>query len=412
MRFVPLSASYASRNTPRSPAIFSWLPRVVMTGDGHVYTLWQEIVFSGGTHGGEIFFARSTDGGANFAEPQNLFNTTNGAGKGRLTRRYWHNGSLDLAAGPGHGLYAAWTEYQGPLRVSRSTDAGQTWSEPVLVAGGEAELPARGPTLAVGPGGRIHLAWTLGEDPAADIHYASSDDSAETFTDPTNPSSRKVSRKESLWPVSTRRHDLSEAIRDPASFAHAHADAETFTDAPKPSSRKPARAIRDPASSARAHADAPKLAVHTDGTVHLAWMESPKGPLKQYRIRYTRRDPGAEDFQEPRTISTPLPENFDSAGFPHLALDADGDPYVLFDLFTSRSNRGTGLGMTWSDHEGESFANPVAIPRGGEKVEGINGSLQGLLMDKLAVTPDGDIIAINSTFDHVHASFVWLMRTR
>ncbi len=50
-------------NVSKSPRIFSWRPRMVMAPGGgrEMYLLWQEIVFSGGTHGGEIFFARSSD---------------------------------------------------------------------------------------------------------------------------------------------------------------------------------------------------------------------------------------------------------------------------------------------------------------------------------------------------------------
>lgn len=44
-------------NVSRSPAIFSWLPRLSLSAahPTEVYVLWQEIVFSGGSHGGEIF---------------------------------------------------------------------------------------------------------------------------------------------------------------------------------------------------------------------------------------------------------------------------------------------------------------------------------------------------------------------
>lgn len=76
-------------NVSRSPAIFSWLPRIVLAND-HVHVIWQEIVFSGGTHGGEIFFARSTDGGATFADPVNLSRSINGDGKGGAAQpRSW-----------------------------------------------------------------------------------------------------------------------------------------------------------------------------------------------------------------------------------------------------------------------------------------------------------------------------------
>ena len=98
-------------NVSRSPRIFSWLPRIVIaSGDASVvHILWQEIIFSGGSHGGEIYFARSTDGGRSFSDPLNLSNTPAGDGKGRLTRDLWHNGSLDLVMGPEGNLYAAWT---------------------------------------------------------------------------------------------------------------------------------------------------------------------------------------------------------------------------------------------------------------------------------------------------------------
>lgn len=337
-------------NVSRSPDIFSWLPRLIMRDADHVFVLWQEIIFSGGSHGGEILFARSTDGGRSFSEPVNLSNTPNGAGKGRLTERYWHNGSLDLATGPEDALYAAWTEYQGPLKLRRSTDAGRAWSDPMIIAGGEGQLPARGPAVTVGPDERVHLAWTVGEDPAADIRYAVSDDGGRTFPDP--------------------------------------------------------RAV----AASDAHADAPKVAVHRDGTVHLAWMESPGDPFRNYEIRYTRKRPDAEDFPEGRTVSAPLPDGFAGAGFPNLELDSKGNPLVLFELFRGRSRRGGGLGLACSGDGGQSFTAPTLVPRGTKSEAPVNGSRQGLLMDKLAVDPGGGVTLVNSTFEEGKASHVWLVR--
>src|SRR6185369_552618 len=89
-------------NVSRQPETFSWLPRLALAPDapGNIFVLWQEIIFSGGSHGGEILFARSGDGGRSFTEPVNLSKSVGGDGKGRINRDYWHNGSLDLAAGP------------------------------------------------------------------------------------------------------------------------------------------------------------------------------------------------------------------------------------------------------------------------------------------------------------------------
>src|SRR5690606_37111658 len=138
-------------NVSRTPEVFSWLPRIVVSGRD-VFVLWQEIVFSGGSHGGEMFFARSSDGGATFGEPINLSRSIGGDGKGRFTKERWQNGSFDLALAPDGTLYAVWTEFYGQLWFASSTDGGASFSKPEQVAGSD-ELPARAPSLAVAADG-------------------------------------------------------------------------------------------------------------------------------------------------------------------------------------------------------------------------------------------------------------------
>jgi len=172
-------------NVSRSPATFSWLPRIAVdpARSGRVYLLWQEIIFSGGSHGGDILFAASHDGGKTFAAPLNLSRSIGGDGKGRLDRRTWSNGSLDLAVGADGTLFAAWTEYHGALWLARSFDGGRTLSAPRRIAGDDTR-PARGPALAAGPGGIVHLAWSVGEDPHAAIRIAASRDNGASFAAP------------------------------------------------------------------------------------------------------------------------------------------------------------------------------------------------------------------------------------
>jgi hypothetical protein len=161
-------------NVSRSPATFSWLPRIALAGN-RVFVLWQEIIFSGGSHGGDILFARSEDGGKTFSEPFNLSASAAGDGKGRITPDLWHNGSLDLALGPGGAVYAAWTEYEGALWFRRSTDGGVTFAQRVKI---QDATPARAPSLAV-TGRTVHLAWTDG-----DIHVATSTNGGASFGEP------------------------------------------------------------------------------------------------------------------------------------------------------------------------------------------------------------------------------------
>jgi hypothetical protein len=171
-------------NVSRSPDVFSWLPRVALSTQRpqDVYVLWQEIVFSGGPHGGEIFFARSRDGGATFEAPMNLTRTLYGEGKGRLAYDSWDNGSLDLVVSDRGDIYAAWTAWDGPLWLTRSGDGGETFDAPRVVEQGD-EHPARAPAIAA-MGDRVWLAWTTGEDPTADIRVATSHDGGKTFAQP------------------------------------------------------------------------------------------------------------------------------------------------------------------------------------------------------------------------------------
>ena len=336
-------------NVSKTPTIFSWLPRMALGSKGTLFVVWQEIVFSGGTHGGEIFFARSADAGKTFSEPRNLSNTTAGCGKGRLTRTRWHNGSLDIELGQKGELFVAWTEYEGPLRFSRSTDGGNTFSEPLHVAG-DARSPARAPALAVGPQGVLHLAWALGEDPSADIHLAFSHDAGRSFQAPQ---------------VVTRTNGYS---------------------------------------------DAPKLAVDGNGSVHLVHAERQTGFFGKAQIHYVRRQATSAVFGKSRALSVLRNRRASGAGadFPSLALDAAGRVYVLWEHVPDGFEPAHGLGFTASLDGGKTFS-PAVFIGDTRPAAGRNGSLQGKLMDKLAVQA-GQLAAVNSRFIAGKKSLVQLFR--
>ena len=339
-------------NVSRTPDVFSWLPRMVISDGepGSVYVLWQEIIFSGGSHGGEILFARSHDGGRTFNGPLNLSNSLAGDGKGRLTRRYWDNGSLDLVMGADGTLYAAWTEYDGALWFSRSTDRGESFATPLPIASGNIAGPARGPSLAVDSSNVVYLAWTVGENRGADIRIARSDDGGGSF-------------------------GLASVVLD-----------------------------------SRGHSDSPKIIVDNDGTVHLVYAESPDGPFEAYHIRYTQSRDGARTFSEPRDISSALPREHASSHYPSLARDGEDSLYVVWELYGDVRGRSRGLGFTSDSTDGGSFASASLVPGTVDAGLGDNGSRQGLLMRKLAVNRSGAIAVVNSTFKRGDASRVWLFR--
>lgn len=318
-------------NVSRSPAVFSWLPRIAVDPRQRVFVLWQEIIFSGGSHGGDILFARSEDGGETFSAPLNLSRSIAGDGKGRINKNSWHNGSLDLAVGADGALYVAWTEYEGRLWVRRSRDGGRTFSGRLRI---DDAKPARGPALAAGPHGVVYLAWTVG-DAAADIRVARSTDGGGSFG----------------APVIVHRSD--------------------------------------------GYSDAPKLAVDAAGTLHIVYAE-------RQRILYSRSTDGGRSFVSPRDIAG------SNAGFPALSVDGKGNLYVLWERFADGPVRPRGLELAVSHDGGASFTAPLLVRDSADA--GWNGSLQGLLMRKLAVNRHGALAIVNSSFQEKERSRIWLMR--
>lgn len=341
----------AAINVSGSPETFSWLPRIELAPDNPeaIYMIWQEIIFSGASHGGEMFFARSTDGGKSFNPPINISHSFGGDGKGRINKEVWHNGSYDLAVAPDGGIHVAWTEYDGMLWSARSNDGGKSFSKPQHIAGSR-DSPARAPALAVDGKGLIYLAWTTGENEGADILITRSEDKGATFARP-----------------------------------KAVAQSPTYS-------------------------DAPKLAVDAKDRLHLAFAESDGGPFGNYHVRYTRSFDGARSFEAPRNLSLPMPSGISGAAFPSLAVAADGKIVLTWELYPRKSARPRGLGIAWSRNGGDRFSPPGIVPHSADPDGGGNGSHQGLLMKKLAVNDQGAIAVVNSSLLPGLHSRVWLMR--
>ena len=176
------------------------LEREVITADparpGHAYAVWWErdplMPFVGSTHQ----FARTTDGGVTWSTPTTL----DAAPDGALDQ------SAEIHVLPNGSLLATFARFQiegtaavQKLFASRSTDQGETWSEPLEVASQPIQpyldpetgdqLPNQDLTFhsaAIAPDGTLYVAWDHASSPTTgEIDIVKSSDGGATWSGPT-----------------------------------------------------------------------------------------------------------------------------------------------------------------------------------------------------------------------------------
>jgi hypothetical protein len=284
-----------SVNVSRSPAVFSWLPRIATDSRQRVFVLWQEIVFSGGSHGGDILFARSEDGGRQFSAPLNLSSSIAGDGKGRIDTDSWHNGSLDLALDTDGALYVAWTEYEGTLWVRRSSDGGRTFSGRLRI---DDAKPARGPALALGPKGVVYLAWTVGDE-TADIRVARSTDGGGSFGAPV---------------IVQRSRGYSDAPKlgvDAAGALHVvYSERQRILYS---RSTDGARSFAAPRDISATNAGFPALSLDGRGSLYVLWEQFADDPVRPRGLRLAVSNDGGGTFTAPVLVPDSADEGWNGS---------------------------------------------------------------------------------------------------
>jgi hypothetical protein len=124
-----------------------------------------------------VWMSRSTDGGRTW-EPNRPIYTDPTCPCCRTSVAVTGDGTI----------YVAWRAIlPGDVRdvvVTRSSDGGRTWAEPVRVRADDWVYPGcphAGPSLEVDAKGDVHVAWWTGKEGEAGVYYARSTDGARSF---------------------------------------------------------------------------------------------------------------------------------------------------------------------------------------------------------------------------------------
>lgn len=155
---------------------------MAIDGSGRIYVAWLDSRFAsedelGASH---VVIARSDDEGATWTQPI-LVDESRSCECCRVA----------LATAPDGTVYLAWRKILEPgvrdMVISRSTDGGETWSDPSLVFADDWEVdycPDAGPSLVVENNDEINLAWWTGAKGKAGVKFTRSTDGGDSFSDP------------------------------------------------------------------------------------------------------------------------------------------------------------------------------------------------------------------------------------
>lgn len=153
--------------TPHDGAAFS--PRVALDSGEGVNIVWGDAK----DPQGKVAFVRSTDQGASFTPILDVSRSSGNASE------------PEIAVGPDDAINVVWEDTapgQSVIMYSRSTDAGVTFSEPLQVSNSSG--PAVEAAIAIDSQGRVSVVWVDDSDGNPDAFYARSTDKGQTFSEP------------------------------------------------------------------------------------------------------------------------------------------------------------------------------------------------------------------------------------
>ena len=380
---------------------YSFTPQVAVDGAGNIYAVWQDdtatnsnILFSRSNESGatfsaplnvskssgssfnplisvdrqgginvvwisdapgsnDVFFSRSTDGGATFSAPLNLSNDRA------------DSLSPQLAVDGSGNINVVWEsdDITFGILFSHSTDGGATFSAPVDLAtntGG-----SFGAQLALAPDGSISVVWEDDSNSGSTISYSRSIDNGATFSAPKNLSSNLGNSFESQIAVDAGGNiDVLWADSTPGNFdiffSRSTDQGATFS--------SPKNLSNSLTNSLHAH-----LGVDATGGAYAVWEENVAADAGKKDIFFARSSDSGANFSAPTNLSN----TFGNSSKACLIVDATGainltwrdDTPGLTNIFFTRSQDAGATFSTsqnLSNDSGSSTDGQIAADKNGD----------------------------------------------
>jgi hypothetical protein len=302
-------------NTDQDTAL-QFSPTIAVDSEGTLYTAWED------TRDGDrnIYFAKSEDGGNSWSDPNIRVNIDEGD---------FNEEGVSIAVDSSGIIYAVWDDNRNgdyDIYFAKSTDEGMTWSDPNIKVNTDSEGTTQGrPTIAVDATGTIYVAWTDQRNGDQDIYFAYSTDEGSSWSDP----NMKIN-------TDTGSADQYSVDITVDSFGSIHAswvdkrdgDADIYYT----KSINRGADWTDP--NVKINTDLgtkdqfqPTIAVSSTGTIYAAWQDDRND---EYDIFFAYSTDGGMTWSDPN-----LRVNDDSSGYaqsgPNLAVDSLGGAYIVWD---------------------------------------------------------------------------------
>jgi hypothetical protein len=243
--------------TPHQGGAFS--PRIALDSSEALNVVWGD----GKEPGLKVVYLRSIDQGETFTQPLVL----SGASTTAL--------EPEIAVGPDDGINVVWQDQDSgvsEIRFARSTDQGLTFSAAKRVSTGEGN--AIEPQIVADSEGRLNVVWVDESSGSAQAYFSRSTDHGETFSEPVNVSNKPDANIHK--PVAAVfGNTVYIAYQDGDLFGEDNGDRQVYLATSNDAGltfEEGRKVSRADGQCGRAHS--PAMVVDSSGTLHIVWIDA------------------------------------------------------------------------------------------------------------------------------------------